>query len=100
MTTETQRPLNAIEQRAMQVISQHLEPHDCQWNLYAEAARDVVREVRADIEIQAIRHWADSFEEFLAETSEEGQWMTPEDLRNRAAELQAELDARRAESRG
>lgn len=96
MTTETQRSLNEIEQRAMQAISQHLEPHDCQWNLYAEAARDVVDAIREDIEIRAIRKWADALEADLAQRSLDYETLTPEMLRHDADLLQAELDARRA----
>jgi hypothetical protein len=89
------RALDAIEQRAMMVISQHLEPHDCQWDEYANAARDVVDAIREDIEIRAIRKWADQLEEDLAQRSEEAETITPADLRRQADFLQRDLDVRR-----
>lgn len=95
MDTEAKRALDAIDQRAMQVISQHLEPHDCQWDLYAEAARDVVDAIREDIEIRAIRKWADALEKDLDQRSEEFEELRPQDLRDQADRLQEDLDERR-----
>lgn len=93
---EADRALDAIEQRAMQVLSQHLEPHDCQWNLYPEAARAVVEAIRPDIQIQTIRWWAHLLEDSLAARSLDFEEVTPQLLRDQADDLQAQLDELRA----
>jgi hypothetical protein len=94
--TRTQKELDAIDQRAMMALVNHLEPHDCQWDEYARAAQDVVDSIREDIEIRALRKWADALEHDLAQRSQEFEEVRPQDLRRRADELQAELDEARA----
>lgn len=100
MDTELQHPqahpLDAIEQRAMMAITQHLEPHDCQWGEYAQAARDVVNAIRPDIAIQTVRQWADRLEASLADRSLDFEEVRPSDLREMADEMQAALDEDRA----
>lgn len=38
-------PLTTVEQAAMQALVDHLEPCDCRWDTYADAARAVARAV-------------------------------------------------------
>lgn len=44
-STEQKPPLTAVEQAAMKALVDHLEPCDCRWDTYADAARSVVRAV-------------------------------------------------------
>lgn len=88
------KPLTAIDQLALAAIVDHLEPHDCQWNLYGEAAQSVVDAVEAPIQIQAIRSWATELESYLDDRGETYFKLRPQDLYRRADELEAEAQAR------
>jgi hypothetical protein len=92
----SKKTLTPIDQLALAAIVDHLEPHDCQWNLYGEAAQSVVDAVEVPIQIQAIRAWADSLQERLNKTGATVAEMTPQGLRARADELEAEHAQKKA----
>ena len=89
----TAKKLTPIDQLALKAIVDHLEPHDCQWNLYGEAAQSVVDAVEVPIQVQAMRQWAADLESWLDDRGETSARFTPQDLRRRADELEAELQA-------
>lgn len=90
---KTQKSLTPIDQLALRVIVDHLEPHDCQWNLYGEAAQSVVDAVKTPIEIQAMQQWAADLESYLDDRGETYFKLRPADLRARIAQLEAEHQA-------
>lgn len=88
-TQKAPKSLTAIDQLALAAIVDHLEPHDCQWNLYGEAAQSVVDAVEVPIQIQAMRQWAADLESYLDDRGETYFKLRPQDLRRRADELEA-----------
>lgn len=84
---DTPKTLTAIDQLALKAIVDHLEPHDCQWNLYGEAAQSVVDAVDVPIQLQAMRAWADELERLYGDREVT---ISPTRIRARAAALEAE----------
>lgn len=89
----TAKKLTPIDQLALKAIVDHLEPHDCQWNLYGEAAQSVVDAVEVPIQLQALAQWAADLESYLDDRGETYFKLTPQALRDRIAQLEAEHQA-------
>jgi hypothetical protein len=91
----SKKTLTPIDQLALAAIVDHLEPHDCQWNLYGEAAQSVVDAVEVPIQVAAIRTWATDLESYLDDRGETYFKLRPADLLRRADELEAEHAAQK-----
>lgn len=71
-------PLTPIEQAAMKALVDHLEPCDCRWETYADAARAVASAVERAQETESILSDPDAMAA-IAEVEHETLYPTPEE---------------------